>query len=116
MKLASYDFDIKYVPGSQNAVADALSRVPFANVGHRLLNEPFDRLMHDVKELSDVCIQNAFRKSVKCDDDLTHAVSMVQNPISVSSGVVSAVLQSLYEWGNWCKSLCFRDLQIASDG
>lgn len=97
-KLASYDFNIKYVSGSQNLVADALSLVPFVNVGHRLLNESFDCLRCDMNEMSDVSVQNAFRQSANCADQFTHADSIVQNSTFVSHDVVSAVLQSHNEW------------------
>lgn len=97
-KLASYDFDIKYVPGSQNSVADALSRVPFVNVGHRLLNESFNHLRCNMKEMSDASVQNAFRQAASGADQFTHADSVVQNATLLPNDVVSAVLQSHNEW------------------
>ena len=52
-KLASYNFDIKYVPGQKNVVVDALSHVPFVkeSVGHSLLADPYAGPLADVKDM-----------------------------------------------------------------
>ena len=49
-KLAAYDFDLKYVLGTRNTVADALSREPFVRscVSHHLMKEPYIALLDEV--------------------------------------------------------------------
>lgn len=106
-KLASYDFDIKYVLGQQNVVADALSRTPFVkkSVGQRLLAEPYTHLLAEVKDVSTDSVQNAFRSSSghKTASPVSDIAQSSYSPLvmqaqSVALEDVSAVLQSHIEW------------------
>lgn len=106
-KLASYDFDIKYIPGQQNVVADALSCVPFfkESVGRRLLAEPYAGLLSAVRDMSSTSVQNAFRLSSghKTPSPVGSNVQSTCSPLhmhaqSVTMEDVSAVLQSHVEW------------------
>ena len=53
------------MPGPKNIVADALSRVPFANerISHRLIREPFKDLLNESVRMNNGSVQDFFRSS-----------------------------------------------------
>jgi hypothetical protein len=52
-ELAPFDFDIQYIPGPKNVVADTLRREPFvrSKVLHRLTRMPYDVLLEEARGL-----------------------------------------------------------------
>uniref|UniRef100_A0A3B1JCD7 ribonuclease H n=1 Tax=Astyanax mexicanus TaxID=7994 RepID=A0A3B1JCD7_ASTMX len=128
-KLAPFDFDIQYISGAKNVVADALSREPFVKprIMSRLTRTPYDVLLHEAESLKEDEVQDMFRLSCELPEveriSRASACGITDDPESklvngntagrLSQEEVSAVLLSHCQWKEganlraMCLSTCY---------
>ncbi|KAK3521121.1 hypothetical protein QTP86_021290, partial [Hemibagrus guttatus] len=95
-KLAPFDFDLKYIPGTQNIPADLLSRRPFA----RTL-EACEALESKAHHVTSESVQEAFRLSVNVlHQNFEGSVQSVQvgSLSQIRSEGVKAIFESCLDW------------------
>ncbi|KAL0154116.1 hypothetical protein M9458_050575 [Cirrhinus mrigala] len=102
-KLAPFDFDLKYIPGSQNIPADLLSRESFTT-GFKTI-EPGCKANH----MSLESVQNAFKLSVNSQEQ-QNVENECKDRQEVGIDEVKAVIQSSLDWDS---SLPVRTAQLS---
>lgn len=98
--MSPYNFSIKYIPGSKNTVADALSRQSFIkdHVSQRLLEESYEALLDESQQVLLGAVQEAFRVSTNHQGVKCPLSSENLEQLSLISDEVSAVLAGHAEW------------------